>query len=186
MGVCRLTEPRPAVFFDRDGTLNRAFQRNGVSVPPSSVDELEILPGVREALDDLRAAGLVIVVMTNQPDVARGTVSKQSVEAINAALCASLPIDALMCCFHDDVDDCACRKPRPGMLLEAAGDLGIDLSASFAVGDRWRDSEAGRRAGCKTIQIRGAIEGPGHQDPDFWAADVADAAQMVLRLTNAR
>jgi D-glycero-D-manno-heptose 1,7-bisphosphate phosphatase len=182
VGVSCLSQPKPAVFFDRDGTLNRAFERDGVSVPPATVAELELLPGVREAVLALKRAGLAVVVFTNQPDVARGTAARTTVEAINAALCERIPVDALMCCFHDDADDCACRKPRPGMLFEAAQHLGLDLSASFTVGDRWRDSEAGRRAGCVTIQLRGEVDHRGHQEPDFWAADVPDAAATVLRL----
>src|SRR5437870_2144982 len=142
---------RPAVFLDRDGTLNRAFDRNGVSVPPRTEDQLEILPGVPEALTALREAGFVLVVVTNQPDVARGTLSRSVAERINARLCELLEVDALMCCFHDDGDNCQCRKPRPGMIWRAARQLGLDLSRSFVIGDRWRDTETGRNVHCTTV-----------------------------------
>jgi D-glycero-D-manno-heptose 1,7-bisphosphate phosphatase len=171
---------RPAVFLDRDGTLNRAFIRDGVSVPPNSEAELEILPGVPEALGSLRRAGFALVVFTNQPDVARGAQTRQVADAINSALRERLDVDDLLCCFHDDADQCVCRKPRPGMLLEAAQRLGLELQSSFAIGDRWRDTEAGRRAGCTTIQIRAEAPPPGQGEPDFWAANLAEAAQIVL------
>jgi len=133
---------RPAVFLDRDGVLNAATLLDGRPYPPTSAAEVTILPGVPTALAALRDAGYAIVVVTNQPDVARGTRTRAGIEAIHARLRAELPVDAIYCCFHDDGDECACRKPRPGMLLEAARELSLDLAASFMVGDRWRDTEA--------------------------------------------
>ena len=138
-----------AVFLDRDGVLNRAIVRDGRPYPPRNVAELEVLPGVEQALTALREAGFFLVVVTNQPDVARGTTTKRAVETINAALGAQLPIDEFRTCFHDSGDGCDCRKPKPGALLAAAAHYDIDLYDSFMVGDRWRDAEAGRRAGCK-------------------------------------
>ncbi len=142
-----------AVFLDRDGVLNRAMVRDGKPCPPANVGELEILPGVEEALAALRAAGFLLIVVTNQPDVARGTATRETVEAINAALGAALPIDEFRTCFHDSESQCDCRKPKPGALLAAAALHDIDLRESYMVGDRWRDAEAGQRAGCKTIFI---------------------------------
>lgn len=139
---------RRAIFFDRDGVLNRAFVRDGKPYPPDSLDALEILPGVPAALAASRAAGFLNVVVTNQPDVATGKQRREVVEAIHARLEAELPIDAIKVCYHVDADGCACRKPKPGMLLEAARELGIDLAASAVVGDRWRDIAAGQAAGC--------------------------------------
>lgn len=142
-----------AVFLDRDGVINRAYVREGRPHPPADLSELEILPGVPEALDSLRAAGYRLIVVTNQPDVARGTQTLEMVESIHDALMAQLPLDEFRVCCHDDADNCACRKPAAGLLLEAARDRDLDFSGSFMVGDRWRDIEAGRRAGCKTIFI---------------------------------
>jgi D-glycero-D-manno-heptose 1,7-bisphosphate phosphatase len=144
---------RRAVFLDRDGVLNAAVVRDGVPYPPRSVDEVEILPGVYDACTRLRAAGFELVVVTNQPDIARGTQTLEAVRRINDALLAALPLDEVVICPHDDSDGCDCRKPRPGMLVAAAQRRGIDLSASFMVGDRWRDIEAGIRAGCRTLLI---------------------------------
>src|SRR5215469_1797085 len=142
---------RRAVFLDRDGVLNEAVVRDGEPYPPSSVAELVILPEVRPALLSLRNAGFVLIGISNQPDVRRGKITKQEVEAINAAVCTRLPLEEIRTCFHDDRDHCSCRKPEPGMLLDAARIHELDLPASFMVGDRWRDVEAGSRAGCRTV-----------------------------------
>ena len=151
MGIDALR--RRAVFLDRDGVLNRSIIRDGKPFPPDTVDQLEILPGVEDACSDLRAAGFALVVVTNQPDVARGTQTRALVEQMNQLLVDRLHLDAVMVCYHDDQDDCLCRKPKPGLLSEAAGQLEIDLAKSFMIGDRWKDIEAGRRAGCTTIFV---------------------------------
>ena len=142
-----------AVFLDRDGVLVAAVVRDGKPYPAARLEDVEILPGVAAALAELRRAGYVLVVVTNQPDVARGAQTREAVDAIHAYLGHALPLDAIYCCFHDDADHCACRKPAPGMLRDAARDLGIDLAASFIVGDRWRDVDAGRAVGCRTIFV---------------------------------
>jgi D-glycero-D-manno-heptose 1,7-bisphosphate phosphatase len=145
-------ELRRAVFLDRDGVLNRAIVRDGRPFPPESPEAFEILPGVAEAVQRLHDAGFLLIVATNQPDVARGTQRREVVEAMNARLLDAMPIDEIRVCYEDG-DDCPRRKPNPGLLLEAAQAHGIDLPASYMVGDRWRDVEAGRRAGCHTVFI---------------------------------
>ena len=172
---------RQAAFLDRDGVLNRAFiHDDGKSHPPASPDELDILPGVREACMTLRQAGFLLIVVTNQPDVARGTQRQEVVEAINDALRRQIPIDDIRVCYHDDADDCACRKPRPGLLLGAASVWEIDLTNSFMVGDRWKDIEAGRRAGCRTVLINCAYAEAERSRPDFKAASMPEAADWIL------
>src|SRR5438477_1371201 len=142
---------RPAIFLDRDGVLNRTAFRDGKPMPPQSLDELEILPGVPEALVRLKAAGYSLVVVTNQPDVARGVTTKTMVDGIHRWLAERLPIDEIRVCLHDDQDECDCRKPKPGLLLASPND---DVRRSIMIGDRWRDIEAGRAAGCRaTILI---------------------------------
>jgi len=171
---------RPAVFLDRDGVINRAVVRDGIPHPPSSLEQVEILPGVHEALRTLEACGYARVIVTNQPDVARGSVSRALVEGIHATLRRELPLDAILSCCHDDSDDCDCRKPKAGLLLRAARDFDIDLPGSFMVGDRWRDVEAGRRAGCRTFFIdRGYAETPpvGY---DYRVGSLAEAVAIVL------
>jgi D-glycero-D-manno-heptose 1,7-bisphosphate phosphatase len=140
---------RRAVFLDRDGVINRSVVRGGKPYPPDSLEELEVLPGVPEALRNLRAAGFLNIIVTNQPDVASGKQRREVVEAMHARLIGEIPIDLVKVCYHKDADGCACRKPKPGMLLEAARELDVDLNESFLVGDRWRDVEAGQAAGCR-------------------------------------
>jgi D-glycero-D-manno-heptose 1,7-bisphosphate phosphatase len=170
----------PAVFLDRDGTLVRTLVSNGVPRPVERVADLEILPGVADALARLHEAGFALVVVTNQPDVARGTVDRRVVEQMHAQLRGALPIDAIECCYHDDADACGCRKPQPGMLIDAAARLDILLNDSFVVGDRWRDVEAGKRAGCTTILLRQPYSGDNVQS-DFEASDFSEAAEIILR-----
>jgi len=141
------------VFLDRDGVLNRAFVRNGKPYPPKDLSELQILPQVPEALQALKAEGFDLIVVTNQPDVARGTTKREVVDAINNRLRTELLLDEVVTCFHDESDNCDCRKPKPGMLRRMEKERDIDLRRSFLVGDRWRDIEAGIAAGCKTIFI---------------------------------
>jgi D-glycero-D-manno-heptose 1,7-bisphosphate phosphatase len=175
---------RAAVFMDRDGVINRAFVRGGVPHPPDSVDALEILPHVPQALNSLKAQGYSLIVVTNQPDVARGSFSLVAVERIHRRLESELTLDAIFTCFHDCADGCDCRKPRPGLLLKAAQALGIDLSSSFMVGDRSSDMEAGRRAGCSTLFVD--YGGYGEAPPphfDFRVGSLLEASRIILKRT---
>ncbi|WP_281776997.1 HAD family hydrolase [Polynucleobacter sp. KF022] len=171
---------RRAVFLDRDGVLNRAIVRDGMPYPPASLLELEILPGVQDALQQLHDANYLLVVVTNQPDVARGISKREDIELINAFLSSQLPIDDFKTCYHDSGDCCSCRKPLPGALFEAAQEHNIDLSKSFMVGDRWRDIEAGTSAGCKTffINYRYAEQKP--DAPDFIVSSLLEAKKIIL------
>ncbi len=171
---------RPGVFLDRDGVVNRAAVVDGHPFPPATVDDLEILPGVEEACTELRRAGLAVIVVTNQPDVARGTATRTSIEAINQAVCARVPVDDLVVCFHDDGDCCTCRKPAPGLLMEAAERWSIDLARSVMVGDRWCDIEAGRRAGCSTVWIDNGYSERRPEDPDATAPTLAEAVPWIV------
>ena len=172
---------RRAVFLDRDGVINRTFVRDGKPYPPTTLQELEVLPGVPEALRELKQHGYQLLVVTNQPDVARGKQSRQTIEAMHQALAARLPLDDILVCYHTDQDRCDCRKPMPGMLLEAAKKHNIDLAASFMVGDRWRDIEAGYNAGCKTILIDyGYSERSPAHAPDLRVASLREAADWII------
>jgi D-glycero-D-manno-heptose 1,7-bisphosphate phosphatase len=167
------------VFLDRDGVLNRAIVRGGKPYPPATLDELEIPPDTAQALADLKAAGYRLIVVTNQPDVARGVRTRESVEAINAALSAQLPIDEFRVCYHDDGDRCGCRKPRPGLLLQNPAD---DLARSVIVGDRWRDIEAGVHAGVgATVLIDYGYDEPVRVEPDARVGSLREAAAWILQ-----
>jgi D-glycero-D-manno-heptose 1,7-bisphosphate phosphatase len=170
-----------AVFLDRDGVINRAVVREGKPYPPARLEELELLPGVREALASLQAAGYLLIVVTNQPDVARGKQAREEVERMHAWLGQALPVDEFRVCYHDDSAGCSCRKPKPGLLVEAARAHGVDLAASWMVGDRWRDIDAGRAAGCRTVWIdcQYRERGP-EQPPDIRASSLPEAAAAIL------
>jgi len=169
-----------AVFLDRDGVINRAHVREGKPYPPSGWAEIEILPDVPQALMTLRRAGFLLIVVTNQPDVARGTTSREAVEEINKHLALHLAIDEFYTCFHDTQDGCECRKPQPGSLLAAARKYTIDLGSSYMVGDRWKDIEAGRRAGCKTIFIDYGYTEKQPESVDYRVSSLLDAAHIIL------
>ncbi len=175
------TPKRRAVFLDRDGVLNGAIVRQGRPYPPSSIAEVEILPGVPSALRALQEAGFLLIGATNQPDVGRGVQSQRVVETINTVLLATLPLLEICVCYHDDSAQCSCRKPQPGLLLQAAQRYGIDLEASFMVGDRWRDVEAGHRAGCRTIFIDYHYEEPSPRvSPDLTALSLLEAVPWIV------
>ena len=169
-----------AVFLDRDGVLTRALVRDGNAYAPVTPAEMEIDEEAAGALARLKAAGFLLIVVTNQPDVARGVIRRADVEAMHRTLRAALPLDDCRVCYHDDGDGCDCRKPLPGMLRRAAAEHGIDLARSFMVGDRWRDVDAGAAAGCRTVWIdRGYRErAPGHA-ADARVESLAGAAQWI-------
>jgi D-glycero-D-manno-heptose 1,7-bisphosphate phosphatase len=177
---------RAAVFLDRDGVINRTFIRDGTPCPPVSLRDLEILPHVPEALSALKAQGYSLVVVTNQPDVARGTASRELVDSIHERLKGELGLDAIFTCFHDDADECDCRKPKPGLLFRAAHDLGIDLTSSFMVGDRWRDVEAGRRAGCRTLFVDCGYPETPSSSCDFRVGSLLEASGIILAESDSR
>lgn len=172
----------PAVFLDRDGVLNAAVVVDGRPHPPRSVDEMRLLPGVEDACARLRGAGFALVCVTNQPDIARGVTTAATVAEINEQLRRRLSLDAVAVCPHDDADGCACRKPKPGLIRDAAALLGLDLERSVVVGDRWRDIEAGRQAGCRTVLIDGAYDEP-TAVADAVAGSLDEAVPWIIGLS---
>ena len=170
----------PAVFLDRDGVLNEATVRNGKPYAPASLEQLKIPEDVPLALARLKAAGYRLVVVTNQPDVARGDQRREVVEAINQALGSRLPLDEFRVCYHDDLDGCDCRKPRPGLLLREPAH---DLSRSVMIGDRWRDIEAGQRAGVlATVLIDRGYNENRAASPSVRVSSLTEAAEWILNL----
>ena len=179
---------RRAVLLDRDGVLDVPVVADGRERPPWSLEELVVVSEARAALERLHAAGWVLVVVTNQPDVGRGQLPREVADAINDRVRAELPLDAVYACFHGGDEVCACRKPAPGMLLDAARDLGLDLGASWLVGDRWVDIAAGRAAGVRTVLVqRPASWAPSSAGfpppdvvPDAVVAGIQEAAATIL------
>jgi D-glycero-D-manno-heptose 1,7-bisphosphate phosphatase len=142
-----------AVFLDRDGVINANIVRDRRPFAPRTMEEFRLIAGVEAAIARLKSAGFLVIVVTNQPDVATGITPRDTVDTMHGEIRRRLGVDDIEVCFHTDRDDCACRKPKPGMLLEASGKHGIDLRRSWMVGDRWRDVDAGREAGCATVFI---------------------------------
>ncbi len=173
-----------AVFLDRDGVLNPPEERGGRRHAPLSLEAFRPYPRAAASVEALRQAGLLCLVVTNQPDVAAGELDRATLDAMHEQLVRDVGVDAVYVCLHGDADGCACRKPQPGLLLEAAADWGVDVTASFLVGDRWRDIEAGRAAGCLTILVTGPESDGAH--PDYRAGDLEAAVRTILTLTGER
>lgn len=168
-----------AVFLDRDGVLNHVMVRGGKPFPPAAVDDVRLVAGAGEACRRLRGLGYLLIMVTNQPDIARGAARRETVDAINARVGGTLGLDGIYMCAHDDADGCDCRKPKPGLLLRAARTFDIDLGASIMVGDRWKDVDAGRNAGCRTVFIDLGHDEPRPADADFVCGDLAQAAAWI-------
>lgn len=172
---------KKCVFLDRDGVLNQMVFRMGKGRAPYTLQEFTLFSGVKEALALLKGKGFLLIVVTNQPDVARGWVTREAVDAVNQKLREVVPIDDIKVCFHTEHDHCKCRKPEPGMLNEAASEYEIDLSQSWMIGDRFSDILAGKKAGCKTILI-----GEGDQSepvtPDYSFNSLYEASRLIIEL----
>lgn len=169
---------RVAVFLDRDGVLNEVVERDGRAESPRSMDEFRLVSDAGESVTRLRLAGLATLVVTNQPDVARGLLPATVLEDMVAALRDGVGVDDVIVCPHDDADNCSCRKPQPGMLHDLAVRWDVDLQRSYVVGDTWRDMLAGRNAGCTTVLVRTAYNDDASGDVEV--ASLGHAAAWIL------
>lgn len=170
-----------AVFLDRDGVVNRALVRDGKPFPPRHENELILLEGVKEAVCKLKCNGFEVAVLTNQPDVSRGLVSIELVEKFHKLIKEQTGINYFYSCFHDDSDFCDCRKPRIGLITKAAKDLKVDIQGCFIVGDRWRDIEAGQKAGCQCFFIDYGYAEERPKPPFNTVTSLLDAADFIIR-----
>ncbi len=174
-----------AVFLDRDGVINRNMQRDGRPVAPTRLEDFELLPGVDDATRRLKSAGFLLIVVTNQPDIAAGRTPFSVVEAMHDELMRRLPVDDVCVCPHVAEDACDCRKPKPGMLHAAAAARNIDLRTSYMIGDRAVDIGAGKAAGCLTILVDwGNGETNAGLQPDIIVQSLTEAAECILRREN--
>ena len=171
---------KSAVFLDRDGVINANLERNGRPVAPTTLAEFELLPGVVESVRQLKERGYLIIVITNQPDVADGRTLRSVVDAMHDLIRSKLAVDDIKVCFHNDSAGCACRKPKPGMILAAAAEHGIDLPRSYVIGDRWRDIAAGRAAGCVTFFVNCGYDQDGPNLPDRVVKSLPEATSLIL------
>jgi D-glycero-D-manno-heptose 1,7-bisphosphate phosphatase len=169
-----------AVFLDRDGVLTEARVLDGVPQSPRLATELVILPEAGPACRALREAGLKLICVTNQPEIARKNLDPAELEAMNEILQREIGLDEVVVCPHDDADGCDCRKPLPGMIVDAAERLGIDLAASFTVGDRWRDVDAGRAAGTVTVFIDRGYDEALREEPDVSVGGIQEASEWII------
>ena len=172
-----------AVFLDRDGVVNEAIVINGKPYPPSNLNDFNFIKGIENAIKILKSIGYYIFIVTNQPDVSRGKVLMEEVNEINNYILNSTCVDKIYTCFHDDKNNCDCRKPKPGMLIQAQKDWDIDFSKSFLIGDRWRDIEAGISAGVKTIFIDYDYEELKVKS-DYVCKSSIEAIEIILKLNN--
>lgn len=169
-----------AVFLDRDGVINRSLVRAGKPYAPVSIEQFELLPGVVEAIAALKNAGFLVIVVTNQPDVSNGLVAREVVEAMDARVRQDCKVDDIRVCYHTDADGCGCRKPKPGLLVDAARDWSVDLTRSYMVGDRWRDIGAGQAAGCRTVWIDCGYSEMKPENPDIVVKSLPEAARQIV------
>lgn len=171
-----------AVFIDRDGVLNVNEIRNGKPYAPTKAVDFQLLPGVEDAARRLKQAGFLLIVATNQPDIKNGITAQSELDTMHELLRKKVPIDDIRICYHTDADGCDCRKPKPGLLLAAARDHGIDLARSYMVGDRWRDVAAGKAAGCAaSVLVKYDYDEPEPDSPDAVVASLSEAAEWILR-----
>ena len=173
---------RKAVFLDRDGVINKAFIKEGLPTSPHSLDELKILPGVKESVLRLKKLNFVCLVVTNQPDVTRGKINKNTVIKMNNFLQKEIKLDDFFVCYHDDEDNCECRKPKPGLLLQASKKWDVNLKKSFIIGDRWRDIQAGEKVGCKTIFLEYNYIDIKPKNPNFITDTLLNATYLMEKI----
>lgn len=169
-----------AVFLDRDGIINQSVVKNGKPFPPDSLESLQWVPQILESCEKLVSAGFRLIIVTNQPDVAKKLTKQESVEAIHAKIFSYLPINDIFVCYHTDANNCMCRKPLPGMIKEAAKKWSIDLSESYMIGDRWRDVEAGFNAGCHTLFVDYGYQESLTIQPNKIVQSVKEAVAYIL------
>ena len=173
---------KKSVFLDRDGVINKAIVKNGLPRSPNSLDELKILPGVKESIIKLKKLNFICLMVTNQPNVSRKKIDKNSVIQMNNFLKDEIALDDIFVCYHDDSDNCNCRKPKPGLLLQAGKKWDVDFKKSFMIGDRWRDIQAGEKVGCKTIFLDYKYNEKKPKKPDFVSDSLLNAAHIIEKL----
>lgn len=172
-------------FLDRDGIVNEVKVVDGITRPPDTLEEFRFKDGIEQLCTFLHDVGFHLIVVTNQPDVARGRQTEENVEAIHSYIRKTIPVKDILVCYHDDSDQCECRKPKPGMLLKAARRHDLVLSESFILGDRWSDVLAGKAAGCRTILYENLYSGAAKCSPDY-SVKSFDEIKLILLSDSAK
>lgn len=174
---------KAAVFFERDGVLNRVRVERQNQVTPLTMDEFALNEEAIDLLASLKAAGFRLLVTTNQPGLSRGYQSRRELDLMHTVLRKKFPIDDIFVCPHDALDRCPCRKPEPGLFFEAAFKYHLDLERSFVVSDKWQDAKAAHNAGCTSLLIQSPWNGSGHRD--FTFPNLEAAVRRILQLQTA-
>ncbi len=184
MGIEHLTQAnsgaKKAVILDRDGVINSVTVLNGVPRPPRGLSDFQLLPGVETAIEDLRNAGFLVFCLTNQPEIARGTLDRANVDAISSYLVEWLGVQEVFVCAHDDADKCHCRKPLAGGVEYFFSKYNLTKVGSFLVGDRWKDIEAGLSAGLRTILISSEYYESQSINHDYMASNITEAVEIIM------
>jgi D-glycero-D-manno-heptose 1,7-bisphosphate phosphatase len=175
MGVRQVNR---AVFLDRDGVINQVIIRDGEVFSPRSREEFLFIEESVQAIKYLKKAGFIVIVVTNQPDIARKRLSSDDLQWMTGKIMEVTEVDDIVICYHDDSDACPCRKPKAGMLLESSKKWKVDLSRSFMIGDTWKDVKVGQNAGCIPI----LLDAPYNKDVvcNLRVSSLTEALQIVL------
>jgi len=171
-----------AIFIDRDGVINRVIMRDGKPSSPWKLEEFEILPDVKECLKAFKKMGFLNIIFTSQPDISRGSLKMEELKKMHKVISETLLVDEIKFCPHDDKDNCSCRKPKPGLILDAVKKWSIDLDKSYVVGDSWKDIGAGKSAGCKTFLLRREYNKNYQKDYDFEISNLKQMVEIIKKL----
>jgi D-glycero-D-manno-heptose 1,7-bisphosphate phosphatase len=172
------------VFIERDGVLNKARVERQYQVSPLTLEDFQVNQEAGPLLKRLKGAGFVLIVTTNQPGLSRGYQSRRELDRMHELLRATFPLDDILVCPHDETDRCPCRKPKPGLLVEAGFKWHLNLDHSFVISDKWQDAEAARTAGCTSLLLQSPWLGTVHRD--FVMADLASIVDKILTLKTRR
>jgi D-glycero-D-manno-heptose 1,7-bisphosphate phosphatase len=172
------------VFIERDGILNRVRVERQYQVSPLALAEFHVNDEAVPLLKKLKAAGFLLIATTNQPGVSRGYQSRRELDRMHELLRKTFPLQDVLVCPHDETDRCPCRKPKPGLLVEAAFQWHLDLDHSFVISDKWQDAEAARTAGCTSLLIQSPWVGTVHRD--FVLPDLASIVDKILGLKSGK
>ncbi len=171
---------KQGVFIERDGVLNRVRVERQHQVSPLTLEEFHVNKGLAPLLGKLKAAGVLLIATTNQPGLSRGYQSRRELDRMHEVLCRALPLDDIMVCPHDETDRCPCRKPKPGLIMEAGFKWHLELDRSYVVSDKWQDAEAARAAGCTSLLLKSPWVGNVHHD--FVLPDLEAIVEKILHL----
>jgi D-glycero-D-manno-heptose 1,7-bisphosphate phosphatase len=183
-GLCFLQGMKTAIFLERDGILNLVQVERQCQVIPQSAEEFRINTEAAPLLAKLKAAGYLLIATTNQPGLSLGNVSRRELDRMHDLLRKFVPLDDILVCPHTESDECPCRKPRPGLLKEAAFKWHVDLEQSFIISDKWQDAQAARAVGCTSLLIKSPWIGSGHHD--FVLGSLSEIVEKILKFPENR